>query len=202
MNIVENFISEEDVKVIQEYIKTIKFNTKEDHDPLHDKLFSIENNHFDIHTRGEMPDHILEIFSKYSKGFYKIVQDLNEEEYHPPMFSKHYILRYKEGANSPVHHNEDSKPKGTYGSIIVWQNADSGGEITFPYLEKTIKTNPGDLVFFEELELNSRGISDILSGNMFISEAWMGKKGQLWMENRTTYEEVNWDDWEIKGFHE
>lgn len=200
MHIVENFINDEDVKIVQEYIKTINFNTKDNHDPLHDKLFSDINTTFDIHTRGEMPDYILAIFSKYSKGFYEKVQSMHEEEYHPPMFSKHYIAKHGEGSESQPHHNQDTKPKGTYGSYIVWQNAEIGGEIIFPKIQKKFRANPGDLIFFEELEENSHGISKIFSGSIYISEAWMGRKGQLWMENRTSYEETNWEDWEIKGF--
>lgn len=202
MHIIENFISAEDVAIMQEYISGIKFNTKEDHVPLHDKLFEENNTPFDIHTRGEMPNNILEIFSKYSKGFYYAVKEKHEEEYHPPMFSKHYIARFREGSESEPHHNENTKPKGTYGSYIVWQNADVGGEIIFPKLQKKFKANPGDLIFFEEIEENTHGISKIFSGSMFVSEAWMGRKGQLWMENRTSYEETDWEDWEIKGFYE
>lgn len=202
MYIIENFIDDKDLLTVQDYIKTIVFNTKDTHDPLHDKLFNDANTTFDIHTRGEMPDYILEIFSKYSKGFYKIVKDMNEEEYHPPMFSKHYISRYREGSESYPHHNEDTKPKGTYGSYIVWKSPDVGGEIVFPKIQKKFSANPGDLIFFEETEQNMHGISKVFSGDMFVSEAWMGRKGQLWMENRLSYEEVDWDDWEIKGFYE
>lgn len=202
MHILENFINKEDVLIVQKYIESIKFNTKEEHDPLHDKLFDQVNTSFDIHTRGEMPDYILNIFSKYSKGFYDAVRVMHDEEYHPPMFSKHYIARFKENSHSEPHHNQDTKPEGTYGSYIVWKNADVGGEIIFPKLQKKFRANPGDLIFFEELEENSHGISQIFNGEMFISEAWMGRKGQLWMENRTSYEETNWDDWEIKGFYE
>ena len=201
MEIVTNFISPEDVKTVQDYIDTIKFNTKEEHDPLHDKLFSQNNQMFDIHTRGEMPDNILEIFSKYSKGYYEKVQSKHDELYHPPMFSKHYIAKYSTGSHSEPHYAHD-KPVGTYGSYIVWKNAESGGKIKFPHLNMEFIANPGDLIFFEETKDNAHGITLIESGSMYISEAWMGRKGQLWMENRLSYEEVDWDDWEIKGFYE
>ena len=89
MKIFEKFILPEDLKIIQKYLETIKFNTKDDHVPLHDSLFAEEGTRFDIHTRGEMPDYILQIFSKYSKGMYDAVMGLVTDEYHPPMFSKH-----------------------------------------------------------------------------------------------------------------
>lgn len=201
MQIIGNFINADDLKTVQDYITTIKFNTKEDHDPLHDALFANEGTQFDIHTRGEMPDYILEIFSKYSKGYYDIIQSQVEFDYHPAMFSKHYIARYRAGSESQPHFNME-KPEGTYGSYIVWQNPKSGGHITFPNRKFEFVATPGDLIIFEEKEEDSRGITKILDGDMFISEAWMGRKGQLWMPNRFSYEEVEWDNWEIKGFYE
>ena len=201
MKIIANFINEEDLKVVQDYISTIKFNTKEDHVPLHDALFANEGTKFDIHTRGEMPDYILQIFSKYSKGYYEAVQSESELDYHPPMFSKHYIARYRSGAESEPHFNME-KPANTYGSYIVWKNAKKGGHILFPNRNVDMIASPGDLIIFKESEEDKHGISKIEEGEMFISEAWMGTKGQLWMPNRTPYEQVEWDDWEIKGFYE
>ena len=201
MKIIANFINEEDLKIVQDYISTIKFNTKEDHVPLHDALFANEGTKFDIHTRGEMPDHILQIFSKYSKGYYEAVQSESELDYHPPMFSKHYIARYRSGAKSEPHFNME-KPANTYGSYIVWKNAKKGGHILFPNRNVDMIASPGDLIIFKESEEDKHGISKIEEGEMFISEAWMGTKGQLWMPNRTPYEQVEWDDWEIKGFYE
>lgn len=201
MKIFEKFILDEDIKIVQDYIKTINFNTKEDHDPLHDGLFAEDGTRFDIHTRGEMPDYILDIFSKYSKGMYEAVKKITTEEYHPPMFSKHYIARYRPGSYSEPHFNME-KPMGTFGSYLVWQNPEVGGRISFPKLGLEFVATPGDLILFEESEEDRRGITEIVSGNLFLSEAWMGKKGQLWMTNRTPYDEVEWDDWEIKGFYE
>lgn len=202
MKIVRGFIEKNDLETIQQYVKSIQFHTKEDHVTLHDSLFESEGTRFDIHTRGEMPDNVLDVFSKYSKGYYDIVQSENEDAYHPPMFSKHYIARYRKGSYSEPHNNEKTKPEGTYCSLIVWQNADSGGEIIFSETGEQFVAEPGDLIYFKDNFENNHGITEILSGDLFISEAWMGKKGQHWMDNRVSYEEVDWDNWEIKGFHE
>lgn len=201
MKIIKNFINSEDLKTVQQYIETIIFNTKEEHVPLHDGLFSDEATLFDIHTRGEMPDYILEIFSKYSKGMYEIVQSEQEEKYHPPMFSKHYIARYRKGSLSAMHYANE-KPEGTFGSYLIWKNADSGGKIHFPEFGQPFVANPGDLIYFEETKLNIHEITKVEDGYLFLSEAWMGKIGQLWMPNRVPYNEVEWNDWEIKGFYE
>lgn len=201
MEIVGNFINSIDLKTMQDYVAYIKFNTREDHDPLHDSLFENEGTKFDIHTRGEMPDEILNIFSKYSKGFFNYIQNKTEIKYHPPMFSKHYIARYREGSESEPHFNAD-KPSGTYGSYIIWNNAKRGGNVLFPNHQLSFTATPGDLIIFEESEKDIHGFSEILEGSLYISEAWMGRVGQLWMPNRIPYEEVEWGNWEIKGFYE
>jgi hypothetical protein len=202
MKIVKGFIEKSDLDTVQEYIKTIKFHTREDHVPLHDNLFDNDGTKFDIHTRGEMPDNVLDVFSKYSRSYYNLVQSENEDQYHPPMFSKHYIARYRNGAFAEPHNNEKTKPEGTYYSFIVWQNAENGGDFIFPELGKSFKPEPGDLIYFKEKFENNHGITEIISGDLFLSEAWMGKKGQHWMENKASYEEVDWENWEIKGFYE
>jgi hypothetical protein len=146
-----------------------------------------------------MPDHILAIFSKYSKGFYDLIEEEFPGEYLPPMFSKHYIARYNVGTEI-VPQFDITKPEGTYKSIIFWNNNFDGGELSFPELKFSIKPEPGDLVFFEEGQTNMCAITKILSGPLYFSEAWVGKKGQLWMPSREPYEKIDWDNWEIKGF--
>jgi hypothetical protein len=199
LKIIKNFVSKEDVKIIQDYISTIKFNTKDDHDPLHDALYQEYNARFDLHTRGEMPQHILNIFSKYSKGLYDIIELMFPGEYLPPMFSKHYIARYQPGFESGAQF-DTSKPSGTYKSIIFWNDDFDGGSLVFPELKESVKPSPGDLVFFEESQKNMCSITKILSGPLYLSEAWIGKRGQLWMPSNEPYENVQWDNWEIKGF--
>lgn len=197
--IIKNFISKQDLSIVLEYIESINFNTKDDHVPLHDDLFGKLSAQFDIHTRGEMPQYILDIFSKYSKGFYDAVQQQEESEYHPPMFSKHYIARYKPGSHSAVHWDPE-KPEKTYKSYIFWTTTANGGNLIFPNLNKEIVPVPGDLIYFVENEENSHGITKIQEGNLLLSEAWMGHKGQHFMPNKVAYEDIEWNDWEIRGF--
>lgn len=199
MNIIKSFISSADVDIVQKYISTIKFNTMEDHVPLHNDLYEKYNAPFDLHTRGEMPKYILDIFSKYSKGFYEAVKSEQSDEYLPPMFSKHYIARYSEGKSLGPQFDE-SKPEGTYKSIIYWNNDFNGGELHFPNLNKTIKPEPGDLVFFIESEKNRCAINRVINGDLYLSEAWSGKAGELWMPSSVPYDKVEWNSWEIRGF--
>lgn len=199
MFIEKDFISKEDLLLVNDYINTISFNTKEDHVPLHNDLFQNNNIGFDLHTRGEMPKEILDVFSKFSQGFYNKVQSLEKNDYHPPMFSKHYIARYKAGS-SVEQHFDMSKPEGTYKAYIFWNDDCSGGDLSFPNLRRSIKPNPGDMIILQEIEEHMHGISKIESGTLYLSEAWMGPKGKHFMPNKTAYEDVDWEHWEIKGF--
>ena len=167
--------------------------------PLQNKLYSDYNAQFDLHTRGEMSKEILEIFSKYSKNLYNLINFEFPEEYLPPMFSKHYIARYLPGSKTAPQF-DNTKPEGTYKSIVFWNDDFDGGSLNFPKLKKTIKPAPGDLIFFEEKEENMCEITEILNKPMYFSEAWVGKKGQLWMPSNEPYDKVQWDNWEIKGF--
>jgi hypothetical protein len=197
--VIKNFISAEDVAAVQQYVEDIKFNTKEDHVPLHNDLYESINPNIQLHTRGEMPDHILEIFSKYSKGFYEAVQALHEDqEYHPPMFSKHYIARYDSGVKIGPQ-SDPGKPEGTYKSYIYWNTDFDGGELGVENAIPEFKPEPGTLVFFEESPKTKHFIREIKAGSLLFSEAWMGKVGQAWMPN-VDYENTDWEDWEIKGF--
>lgn len=197
--IVENFINQDDLKVIQEYIKTIDFNTKENHVPLHDELYEVREVGFDIHTRGEMPPHILDIFSKYSKGYYEKIQSLHEDKkYHPPMFSKHYIARYGVGSKLGPQY-DPNKPEGTYKSFVFWNEDYEGGLVGVENCIEAFKPKAGTLIYFLESNDSRHFIREITSGSLYTSEAWMGLVGQAWMDG-VDYEATNWDDWEIKGF--
>lgn len=196
----KNFISLEDVSVIQEYIKTINFHTRENHVELHNNLFN-NGAPFDIHTRGEMPKNILEIFSKYSKAYWELVSKIEvNKEYHPPMFSKHYIARFRTDSTDGFHYASE-RPEGTYGSYIYWNNDFEGGELCWEENGECIKPSPGDLVFFSETKDNRHRISEITSGYMFVSESWMSPVGSC-PDPNVDYDTVHWDDWEIKGFYE
>lgn len=197
--VVKQFITAEDVALVQGYIPTIKFHTKNDHVPLHNNLFD-GGALFDIHTRGEMPKEILDIFSKYSRGYWELVSEVENEKYHPPMFSKHYIARLSSGASDGYHY-ADSRPIGTYGSYIVWNDGYAGGSIGFEETNERIQLSPGDLIFFKETQENRHRIEEITSGEMFFSESWMSPWGTC-PDPNVKYETVHWEDWEIKGFYE
>lgn len=199
IKVVPDFISKEDVKVVNDYMRTVKFHTKDEHVPLHNNLFN-SGAPFDIHTRGEMPDNVLNIFSKYSYEYWRLVSSLEDVPYHPPMFSKHYIARYREDSIDNPHY-ADRRPEGTYGSYIYWNTDFDGGEILFEKDSQQFLPEPGTLIFFKEVKENSRHIKPVTSGYLFLSEAWMAPVG-VCPDPNVEYDSVFWDDINIKGFDE
>lgn len=196
----KNFVPNNDVEKINNYIQTIKFHTKENHVELHNNLFD-GGAPFDIHTRGEMPDDILSIFSNYSKKYWELVSNIQSEiKYHPPMFSKHYIARFRTDSVDGYHF-ADLRPERTFGSYIYWNSDFEGGELCWEKTGECIKPIPGDLVFFEETENNRHKISEITKGYLFLSESWMSPVGTC-PDPNVAYDSVDWDNWEIKGFYE
>jgi hypothetical protein len=204
MILIKNFISAEDAQAVYEYAESSHFHTKENHPPLHDNLFSQESVNFHIRTRGEFSDDMLEIFSKYSRRFYESVRESSKDlEYLPPMFSKHYIAKYVSGFGElPV--TDVSRPAKTLVGYVVWNNNFSGGKLVSingnTQEESEINYSPGDLIIFEEGNIEDmRKITPVTDGTMYLSQAWMGLKGQSWFSS-VDYDKVEWDSWEIKGF--
>jgi len=204
MIVIKNFLSNEDVQTVYEYAKSSNFHTKENHPPLHDNLFSQDSINFHIRTRGEFSDEILEIFSKYSRRFYETIAESNKDlEYLPPMFSKHYIAKYVSGFGElPL--TDTNRPAKTLVGYVVWNNNYNGGKLVSVNAktqeESEINYSPGDLVIFEEGNLEDmRKITTVSDGTMYLSQAWMGLKGQSWFPS-VDYDKVEWDSWEIRGF--
>jgi len=204
MILIKNFISSKDAQAVYEYAKSSHFHTKENHPPLHDNLFSQDSVSFHIRTRGEFSDEMLEIFSKYSKRFYESVKENNKNlEYLPPMFSKHYIARYIPEFGEPAQ-TDINRPAHTLVGYVIWNNNFSGGKLMAvngnTQEESEIDYSPGDLVIFEEGNMEDmRKITPVTDGTMYLSQAWMGLKGQSWFPS-VDYDKVEWDSWEIRGF--
>lgn len=203
MFVIKDFFTQDEVNTMRTYAESIEFHTKENHPPLHDGLFNggVE---FDIKTRGELPDHILQIFSSYSKRIYDHISEIEDFDYHPPMFSKYYIARYRPGMGAKSH-TDESKPDGTYVSYVFWNDNFSGGKLTVfsqsdPSNVIEIDYKPGDLIVFPENSFDDmRAITPVEDGVAYFSQAWLGRKGQAWFDN-VDYDNTDWEDWEIKGF--
>ena len=89
-----NVATEEDLRTIAEFVNSVKFNSPEDHIPLHNSLFSIPGINFDITTYGDMPKEVVSIFEKYAIAIKDAVTKITGIEYNRPILGKSYIFSY------------------------------------------------------------------------------------------------------------
>jgi len=191
-----NIATEEDLELINNFVKSVKFNTKEDHIPLHDPLFSNSSVNFDITTYGDMPKNVVDIFKKYCDAIKETVTKISGIEYNPPILGKSYIMRFNP-QNSVALHYDKSRPDNVFRSIINWNNLHDGGIIKFKNYKIAKELVPGDCLIFPENKEYTREITTIEKNSMFISDFWNAPVGQSPYPG-LKYEEIYWGNplWE------
>lgn len=182
-----NVATAEDLKLVQDFLKDVKFNTKEDHVPLHNPLFSQDGINFDLITYGDMTKEVVSVFEKYTYAIQKTVSQINKIFYDPPILGKSYICRYNAGSNVPMQYASD-RPKNVFRSILVWTNSHTGGNIKFKNYKIATNLNPGDCLIFPENENFERELSKVETGSLHISDFWNAPVGQ------SPYAGLNYDD--------
>lgn len=171
IKVIKNICTSDELTFIHNYLSSAKFNTKEDHVPLHDPLFSQDNVFFDIVTYGDMGKEISYIFNKYCQEIKNAVSELENKKYGPPILGKSYIMRYKSGTGIGMHFAGD-RPENVYRSIVIWNDDFSGGKIKFKNFKLAIDLSPGDCIVFPETEEYSREMTTVESGNVMLSDFW------------------------------
>jgi hypothetical protein len=191
-----NIATKEDLELINNFVNTIKFNTKEDHIPLHDPLFSNPNVNFDITTYGDMPREVVSIFEKYCQAIKDAVTKITNTEYDPPILGKSYIMRYSPGTNIGMHYSSN-RPNNTFRSIVKWNDNHEGGALKFKNYKVNKNLIAGDCIIFPENEDFMIEITKIEKNNMFISDFWNAPIGQSPYPG-LKYEEIYWGNplWE------
>lgn len=177
IKIVKNTVGIEDLNILLSYANATKYNTKDDHDPLHDPLFSKDGINFDIVTYGDMPKEVVNIFDKYCKKIKDTVSSLTEKEYDPPILGKSYIAKYNVETGMKMGY-DSSRPKNVFASYVVWNSSFEGGKIKFKNYKIAVDLKPGDFIVFPETEEYQREITNVSKGEMMISQFWNAPVGQ------------------------
>ena len=172
-----NIATKEDLLLVDEFVNSVKFNTKEDHIPLHDPLFSNPNVNFDITTYGDMPKEVVDIFEKYTFAIQRAVSQATKVFYDPPILGKSYIMRYVAGTEISMGFGSD-RPKNVFRSIIQWNDSFKGGTFKFKNYKIGKTLVPGDCIIFPETEEFSREVTMIEDGNLFLSDFWNAPVGE------------------------
>lgn len=191
-----NFSTQEDLELINNFVNNVKFNTKNDHIPLHDPLFSQENINFDITTYGDMTREVVDIFKKYCFGIQNAVSSINKIFYDQPILGKSYIMRYIPGTGSNMSFDQN-RPKNTFKSVVIWNTPKDGGVFKFKNYKIAKTLVPGDCIIFPETEEFQREITCSNESSIFISEFWNAPVGQSPYPG-LKYEDINWGNplWE------
>lgn len=191
-----NVATSEDLELIGRFVDSIKFNTKEDHIPLHDPLFSQESINFDIATYGDMSREVVAVFEKYCSAIKSAVSEISGKEYDPPILGKSYILRYTPGKDVPLNHSTD-RPKNVYRSIVKWNDCHDGGTFKFKNYKLGKNLVAGDCIIFPETEEYQRGFTTVEKKSMFLSDFWNAPVGYSPYPG-LKYEDIYWGNplWE------
>lgn len=191
-----NVANNKELKSIEDFINSVKFNTLEDHSPLHDPLFKIPGVNFDIVTYGDMPREIVSIFEKYTIAIKDAVTKMTGIQYNTPILGKSYILRYTPGKEISMFCSDD-RPDNVFRSIVKWNNSHGGGIFKFKNYKIAKELSPGDCIIFPETVDFTRGFSTVTENSMFISDFWNAPVGQSPYPG-LKYEDIHWGNplWE------
>ena len=192
-----NVATAEDIQLVQDFIDSVKFQTKEDHIPLHDPLYSQYNIEFDIATYGDMTREVVAVFEKYVTAIGIAVSDMTKIFYDPPILGKSYIFRLDNEKTFPMQWATD-RPKNVFRSILKWTDSHSGGELKFKNYKIAVDLKPGDCVIFPETEEFQREITTIDKGDLFISDFWNAPVGESPYPG-LKYHEITWGNPRFKN---
>jgi hypothetical protein len=191
-----NIATKEDLELVERFVNSVKFNTREDHIPLHNPLFSQDSIDFDIATYGDMPRDVVDIFERYAAAIKDAVSEISGKEYDPPILGKSYILRYTAGKSVPLNYSID-RPKNTYRSILKWNDSYKGGIFKFKNYKVAKQLVAGDCIIFPETDEFSREFTLVEDGSMFVSDFWNAPVGES-PYSGLKYEDIYWGNplWE------
>ncbi len=191
-----NVANKKELKIIEDFVMSVKFNTADDHIPLHDPLFKIPKVNFDITTYGDMTKDVVDIFEKYTVAIKDAVTKMTGIQYDPPILGKSYILRYLPGKEIEMFCSDD-RPAGVFRSIVKWNNSHGGGVFKFKNYKVAKNLDAGDCIIFPETIDFTRGFSTVTENSMFLSDFWNAPVGQSPYPG-LKYEEIYWGNplWE------
>jgi hypothetical protein len=191
-----NVATREDLELIGKFVDSIKFNTKEDHIPLHDSLFSQDSINFEITTYGDMTREVVSVFEKYCNAIKETVTKISGINYDPPILGKSYIMKYVPGTNISLGYVA-SRPENVFRSIIKWNDCHQGGNFIFKNYKIEKELTAGDCIIFPETEEFSREFTTVEKKSIFISDFWNAPTGQSPYPG-LEYKDIRWGNplWE------
>lgn len=173
--LIHNFISDEDLLVINEYLNSYKDN---------DEFMGGKDLRED-RVKAENPK-VGKLLDKYEKNIYDEAYKNFTEKYGIPVVRKAvnstHFVKWITGMNSKLH-CDCEKPDGTPAytadfykynvSVLMYPNDEyTGGEIVFPDYDLTVKPKPGDMIMFPGNGAYKHIVTRVESGTRYTMPSW------------------------------
>lgn len=190
IKILKGCLKEEDIDFVNNYLSDARFNTRENHMPLHDNLFSNSNNNFDITTYGDMGKEISYIFNKICQCIADSTSEISGEQYGPPILTKSYIMKFSNYRELPLGF-DPNRPLKVFRSLVFWNSNIDKISLYFPNQEITHELSPGDIIIFPETEDFIRTVVNSSDYPIYLSDFWNAPKNESPYPG-LKYEDVAW----------
>lgn len=190
IKVIKDCITQSDLEIVNNYLSTAYFNTKENHIPLHNNLFDNNVMDFGITTYGDMGKEISFVFSKISNAISKATSEISKKEYGQAIVTKSYIMKFENQKELNLGFDQ-SRPNDVFRSMIFWNK--NIQEINVYFIKEKLNYNlaPGDIIVFPETENFIRKVTHNTEFPVFISDFWNAPKGQSPYPG-LKYEDVAW----------
>ncbi len=190
IEVIKKCLSESEIDTVNNYLLTAKFNTKENHIPLHDNLFNNNQMNFGITTYGDMGKEISYIFTKASNAISETTSKISGQEYGQSIVTKSYIMKFDNQKELDLGFDQN-RPKDVFRSMVFWNKNIETIKVDFIQKNLNYELSPGDIIVFPETEDFVRKIINNTEFPIFLSDFWNAPKGQSPYPG-LRYEDVAW----------
>lgn len=162
--IVENFISEDHLKIINNYIKEVGFTENEN--PVEFPLAILKFNE---------SKEIIEILDDYRKKVQSLLERDFDCEVEPAVFNQ--VARYLPGDNLNEHADKVCESWRDLSNVLYYQDDYEGGEFFFSQYGIEFKPKAGTLLYFPGGANYAHGVKTVTSGERYTTTIfWKVKK--------------------------
>ena len=164
IHVIENFISEDDLNVIQDFCKTAEYVESNPLIPIE----SISS----VHGNRETPTtHILR---KYRNKIYPLLEEIFDCKINPDSGYSEIvaIARYIPGTSLNEHADKVCESWRDLSNVLYFNDDYEGGEIYFTQYGIEFKPKAGSLLLFPSAANFSHGVREIKSGNRLVTSTF------------------------------
>lgn len=189
IKVVKGYVNKEDIDLVNNYLISAKFNTREEHSPLHNNLFENNGSNFSITTYGDMGKDISHVFNKICECIKSNVSELTGKDYGPPILTKSYIMAFNQ-KELPMSF-DPGRPQDVFRSLVFWNKDIPNITVSLDNQDIKETLEPGDIIIFPETQEFSRTAINDTDFPIYVSDFWNAPSGQS-PYTGLKYEDVAW----------